>query len=194
MKIRLHDRPVNTAWVRALWLVIALLLLAGGIFSVTRHEENLVSASRILGGIMFAAGFLNFSVCEGKNRKLHGAHWLMADGLVAVFLSLFPLFNQMTQPLVIPFFFGVWELVSGILKIMDSAELKAEKLRCWMGFAFIGDVELLSGGMSVTDVSHHVGFRNLCHFSREFKNQLGVTPSQYRKQYAEQQLFNYEEE
>ena len=149
MKIRLHDRPVNTAWVRALWLVIALLLLAGGIFSVTRHEENLVSASRILGGIMFAAGFLNFSVCEGKNRKLHGAHWLMADGLVAVFLSLFPLFNQMTQPLVIPFFFGVWELVSGILKIMDSAELKAEKLRCWMGFAFIGAVELLSGGMSM---------------------------------------------
>ena len=26
---------------------------------------------------------------------------------------------------------------------------KAEKLRCWMGFAFIGAVELLSGGMSM---------------------------------------------
>ena len=82
MRIRLHDRPVNTAWVRALWLVIALLLLAGGIFSVTRHEENLVSASGILGGIMFAAGFLNFSVCEGKNRKLHGAHRLMAKDII----------------------------------------------------------------------------------------------------------------
>ena len=61
-------------------------------------------------------------------------------------------------------------------------------------YRFARAMELLAGGMSVTDVSHQVGFRNLCHFSREFKNQLGVTPSQYRKQYAEQQLFNDEEE
>ncbi len=61
-------------------------------------------------------------------------------------------------------------------------------------YRFARAMELLSGGMSVTEVSHQVGFRNLCHFSREFKNQLGVTPSQYRKQYAEQQLFNNEEE
>ena len=60
-------------------------------------------------------------------------------------------------------------------------------------YRFARAMELLAGGMSVTDVSHQV-FRNLCHFSREFKNQLGVTPSQYRKQYAEQQLFNDEEE
>lgn len=149
MKIRLHDRPVNTAWVRALWLVIGVLLFAGGIFAIFCHEENLVSAARPLGAIMLAAGVINFSVCEGKNRKLHGSHWLMADGLVAVFLSLYPLFNQMTQPLTIPFFFGVWELVSGILKLMDSAELKSEKLRCWSGFAFIGTIELVSGGISM---------------------------------------------
>lgn len=61
-------------------------------------------------------------------------------------------------------------------------------------YRFARAMELLASGMSVTDVSHQVGFRNLCHFSREFKNQLGVTPSQYRKQYAEQQLFNDEEE
>lgn len=61
-------------------------------------------------------------------------------------------------------------------------------------YRFARAMELLTGGMSVTDVSHQVGFRNLCHFSREFKNQLGVTPSQYRKQYAEQQLFSNEEE
>ena len=56
------------------------------------------------------------------------------------------------------------------------------------------DLELLAAGESVTDVSRQVGFRNLCHFSREFKNQLGVTPSQYRKQYAEQQLMQQKEE
>ena len=61
-------------------------------------------------------------------------------------------------------------------------------------YRFARAMELLAGGMSVTDVSHQVGFRNLCHFSREFKNQLGVTPSQYRKQYAEQQLKQKEED
>lgn len=61
-------------------------------------------------------------------------------------------------------------------------------------YRFARAMELLTGGMSVTDVAHQVGFRNLCHFSREFKNQLGVTPSQYRRQYADQQLFMNEEE
>ena len=61
-------------------------------------------------------------------------------------------------------------------------------------YRFARAMELLSSGMAVTEVAHQVGFRNLCHFSREFKNQLGLTPSQYRKQNAEQQLSLNEEE
>ena len=35
---------------------------------------------------------------------------------------------------------------------------------------------------AIGEVAEQVGFRSLCHFSREFKKEMGVTPSQYRSQ------------
>ena len=49
-------------------------------------------------------------------------------------------------------------------------------------YRFARAMELLQGGAAVGDVAGQVGFRSLCHFSREFKREMGVTPSQYRTQ------------
>lgn len=49
-------------------------------------------------------------------------------------------------------------------------------------YRFAKATELLIGGSSVSDVAFSVGFSSLCHFSREFKKELGVTPSEYAKQ------------
>lgn len=48
-------------------------------------------------------------------------------------------------------------------------------------FRFSKATELLLGGVSVGDTCVAVGFTNLAHFSREFKKELGVTPTQYTK-------------
>lgn len=48
-------------------------------------------------------------------------------------------------------------------------------------FRFSKATELLVGGASVSDTCRDVGFTNLCHFSREFKKELGVTPTQFTK-------------
>ncbi len=45
----------------------------------------------------------------------------------------------------IPFFFGVWELFSGILKVVDAEELRSKKIRRWQWCTVIGSIELLSG-------------------------------------------------
>jgi len=88
--------------------------------------------------------------------------WLQADAITTMLLSVFPLFNDLIFPAIIPFFFGVWELVSGILKLMDTEELKHDGIKCWKGFALISAIELLSGTMSLLKpVEIAVGFNHV---------------------------------
>ncbi len=48
-------------------------------------------------------------------------------------------------------------------------------------FRFAKATELLTSGLQVGEVSEKVGFSSLCHFSREFKKEMGVSPTQYVK-------------
>lgn len=49
-------------------------------------------------------------------------------------------------------------------------------------YRFARAMELLQGELPVGEVARQVGFHSLCHFSREFKKELGITPTQYRAQ------------
>ncbi|MCP1101719.1 AraC-like DNA-binding protein [Aequitasia blattaphilus] len=42
---------------------------------------------------------------------------------------------------------------------------------------------LEKSGMTISDVSLHCGYRSLSHFSSMFKEEFGITPLRYRKNY-----------
>ena len=70
---------------------------------------------------------------------------MLADGLTAALLSVFLLFNQMAPVAVIPFFFCVWELFSGILRLIEASEQKEQKIRGWQWFFTVGMMEMVAG-------------------------------------------------
>lgn len=137
------------SWIQICWIVVSVMLFGAGVFAHRGHGLNLVELSEPLGVVMLATGALNIVVCLAKSHVIHGARWLVADGVSAFLLSFFPLFNEMIMPFMIPLFFGMWELFSGLVKFMDSMELKEERISCWAGFAFIGAIELISGTLSL---------------------------------------------
>ena len=137
------------SFTQILWISAGLLLFGGGLLSLNSHSDSLIDIAGALGLIMMIAGAFNIIIYYLKGKQIHGSHWLFADGLATELLSLFPLFNQMILPVMIPFFFGVWELFSGVLKVIDSRELKKERIKCWQGFSVIGFIELLSGAASM---------------------------------------------
>ncbi len=137
------------SWVQILWAVASLILLEAGLHVMNVPDNKLLSVAEHLGMSMLFAGCVNLFVYSRKKKDIHGSHWLLADGMSTALLSVFLLFNEIVLPAVIPFFFGIWELFSGILKFIDALELKDEGVTGWQWFEALGTFELLSGVFSM---------------------------------------------
>ena len=98
-----------------------------------------------------------------KNKWfIHGARWLLADGLVTVLLSVFPILHNVVLPQVIPVFFGIWELTLGVLKFIEAIELHDEEIKGWLWFTVIGLFEMVSGLLSLIEpVDEAVGHNHV---------------------------------
>lgn len=136
-------------WVQSCWVIAMLLMIGGGVLTLLDGEKDLASVAFPLGIAMMLSGLINMWIYHKQSHIIHGSHWLLADALSTIFLSFFPLFNQMIQAATIPFFFGVWELFSGVLKLIDSTDLREHQYRGWHRFAIVGFIEIFSGVASL---------------------------------------------
>ena len=149
-------------YVQILYLLSLIVLLSAGSVIINVPDKNLIIFANYLGFSMLYAGITNLFVYYKQHKRIHGSHWILADGLSTTCLSFFPLFNQMILPSVIPFFFGIWELFSGILKFIESTELQEEHIKGWEQFLIIGTFELVSGIMSmIKPIDDFVGMNHV---------------------------------
>ena len=132
-------------WVQTLWGIAGINLLMAAALSLATWNYSMISIAVPLGVAMFIAGWINLFVYHKNYKKIHGCRWVLADGLCTTLLSVFLLFNRMIDAGMIPFFFGVWELFTGILKIIDSRELRDENISGWHAFGVVGAIEIISG-------------------------------------------------
>ena len=139
----------NSLKLRILWIIAALLLFISGIVVLNLSESSVPAFSWIPGLAMLICGGINVAIYLRNKRKIHGADWLLAEGMSTALLSFFPLFNNLVYPVLIPFFFGIWELISGLLKAIDAKGLRNEKITGWKAFMSIAVLELLSGTASM---------------------------------------------
>ncbi|MDK2905358.1 MAG: hypothetical protein PWR12_1434 [Eubacteriaceae bacterium] len=137
------------AQVQILWGLAGIILFSASAFTFLKGENALVEIAPYLGLSMLFSGLINIYIYRRTEKSLHGSHWLLADGVSTSLLSLFLLFNQMIQAALIPFFLGVWELFTGILKLLDCKELKEDAVSGWRCFCLLGSIELISGVASL---------------------------------------------
>ena len=146
----MHDhKKFKFYWVQGLWAVAGLLMLGGGILTALDGHKDLVAIAFPLGVAMLLTGNLNMYIFHRQSEIIHGSHWLLVDGMITAFLSVFLLFNKMIEAATIPFFFGIWELVSGVLKLIESWELHKKGYRGWHRFGIVATIELVSGVASL---------------------------------------------
>ncbi len=156
------DKKRKFTWIQVLWGIASLVLITAGMLVMNVPDGKLLTVVEYLGLSMLFAGGVNLFIYWKKRKEFHGCHWVLAEGMSTALLSVFLLFNEMTFPAVIPFFFGIWELFSGILKFIDSLELKDERVKGWHWFEAIGTFELVSGVMSmIKPIDEAVGMNHV---------------------------------
>lgn len=138
-------KKIKFTWVQCLWSAAGICLFGSACITLLDGHEDLLSVAFPIGLSMLIAGIINVVIYKKKRHLIRGSQWIFTDGISTALLSLFLLFNQMIQAAMIPFFLGVWELFSGVLKTMDAIELKEEKIKGWNWFSGIGIIEIISG-------------------------------------------------
>lgn len=158
-----EQKQVNSfTWVQICWAAAGFTLLLAALHVFNVPDNRLTGVASHLGLAMLFAGIVNLVVYYHQKDKIHGSHWLLADGMTLVLLSAFPLFNKVVSPAILPFFFGIWELFSGIIKFVEATELHEEKIRGYQWFLLIGLFELLSGvGSMVKPIDDFVGMNHV---------------------------------
>lgn len=127
------------------WLLSGIFLGAAALLSFTSSGDKLIQIAPWLGSSMLTTGIANVILYFYCMKQTPGAKWLLADSITAALLSIFPLFNQITSAAAIPIFFCVWDLFSGILRMMESTEQKAAGEYGWRWFYIVGIIEILAG-------------------------------------------------
>lgn len=135
----------NTHISQIVWLLSGLLLGAASVLSFASSGEKLKQIAPWLGSAMLIMGIGNILLYFYCLEKTPSAKWLLADSITAALLSIFPLFNQITSAAAIPFFFCVWDLFSGILRVMEATEQKEAGEQGWHWFCAVGILEILAG-------------------------------------------------
>ena len=153
---RLHFKTIQF-----LWLFSCAILVFAGVFVINKPDSVLYDISWELGLCMMIVGFVNIFIYLKNKWYLHGARWLLADGLITVLLSVFPILHNVILPQVVPVFFGIWELTLGVMKYIESIELCDEKIKGWYIFAFLGGFEIVSGVISLIEPLDHAIGHNL---------------------------------
>lgn len=157
-----YVRDLPFAAVEICWISAAAALMIAGFDVINVPDNLLLTVAEHLGIAMMYAGLTNLLVYAFNKHEIHGARWLLADGMTTALLSIFPLFNKMIIPIVVPIFFGIWELFLGVIKFIESTELKEEKIKGWKWFCLIGSIEIISGVASlIKPVEEFVGMNHV---------------------------------
>lgn len=121
-----------------------VLLVFTSVWCFAHSGATYLSLAFLLGVMMLLQGtslFTSFLIIK-KTRKI-GPSWLLGDGITTIILALPVLFNMLTADVVVPVFFGLWILSSGIFRIVSGINEK------WLGdfkwLIFFGSISSLVG-------------------------------------------------
>ena len=105
-------------------------MVAGGAFCFINSGQTFPNIAFVVGAIMVINGVIHslaYFVGRGLNNRSDNNGWILIDGLLTLLLGILILCNQLVVDMAIPMIFGMWVLVSGLLRVEAASRIDREK-------------------------------------------------------------------
>lgn len=117
---------------RILTVASGVLMVMTGAFCFMNPGQTFLAMAFIVGLVMVINGLIHalaYFIGRGLHNKGDNNGWILTDALITLLLGVLILCNQLVADTAIPLVFGMWVLVSGILRIEAATHINREKKR-----------------------------------------------------------------
>ena len=134
---------------RVITLTGGFLMVATGAFCFINPGQTFMTMAFVIGSVMVINGVihaLGFLLARGSFGIGDNNGWILIDAILTLLLGILILCNQLTVDMAIPMIFGMWVLVSGLLRFEAATRINRQKKPGNFKAAFItGVVTILVG-------------------------------------------------
>lgn len=134
---------------RVITLAGGFLMVATGAFCFINPGQTFMTMAFVIGSVMVINGVihaLGFLLARGSFGIGDNNGWILIDAILTLLLGILILGNQLTVDMAIPMIFGMWVLVSGLLRFEAATRINRQKKPGNFKAAFItGVVTILVG-------------------------------------------------
>ncbi len=115
---------------RSLTIFSGILMLFTGAFCFINMGQTFLTMAFVVGIVMVINGIIHalaYFIGRGLNNKGDNNGWILVDSLITLVLGILVLCNQLVVDVAIPMVFGMWVLVSGLLRVEAATHINRDK-------------------------------------------------------------------
>ena len=115
---------------KGLTIVSGIIMIAAGAFCFINPGQTFMTMASVIGTVMALCGIIHvlaYVIGRTPHGKGDNNGWILIDALLTLLLGILVLFNQLTVDMAIPMVFGMWVLVSGLLRLEAASRIDRQR-------------------------------------------------------------------
>lgn len=115
---------------KGLTIVSGIIMIAAGAFCFINPGQTFMTMAFVIGTVMALCGIIHvlaYVIGRTPHGKGDNNGWILIDALLTLLLGILVLCNQLTVDMAIPMVFGMWVLVSGLLRLEAASRIDRQR-------------------------------------------------------------------
>lgn len=134
---------------RVLTIASGIIMIAAGAFCFINPGQTFLTMAFVIGTVMVICGLIHvMAYCAARRKLGRGDNngWIGIDAMLTLLLGILVLANQLTVDSAIPMIFGMWVLISGLLRAEAASRIdRAKKKQNFKSALSTGIITIILG-------------------------------------------------